>query len=202
MRRLLKRISSLLAKKTEDEIIYSKKDIDIINKNPFLREREAANFNRILALLPKNARVLEIGTFKGWTSILMCRLKKDLKVTTIDPHFGFPKHPELSSSEAEVNKNIASRKFEDKIKHIKTSSQEFITSEKFDFIFIDGDHTFEGVKFDFNKFFPNLKKDGIIAFHDYGCHAGVTQFCNSLINKKIFSGYIRLNSILCFRRKL
>ena len=179
---------------------YSQKDVDIINKNPFLREGEGENLDKILVLLPKNAKALEIGTFKGWTSIVMCRIKKDLTVVTIDPHYGIPKYPELSSSEEEVNKNIASWKFQDRIKHIKISSQEFTTSEKFDFIFIDGDHTFEGVKLDFNKFFPNLKEDGIIAFHDYGYHDGVTRFCNSLIENKKLSSYIKLNSILTFKK--
>lgn len=181
--------------------MYSKKEIDIINKNPFLREGEGENFDKILNMLPLSPKALEIGSFKGWTSILMCRIRNDLKVITIDPHYGFPKHPELSSSETEVNKNIYSWKFEDRIEHIKVSSQEFFTDKKFDFIFIDGDHSFEGVEFDFNKFFPNLKKDGIIAFHDYGCHPGVTQFCNSLILQKTFGSYIRLKSILCFRRE-
>ena len=180
--------------------MYDKKEIDIINKNPFLRKEEGKNLDKILILLPKNAKALEIGSFKGWTSILMCRIKKDLMIITIDPHYGFPKHPELSSSEEEVNKNIQSWKLQNKIKHIKISSQAFYTDEKFDFIFIDGDHSFEGVKFDFNKFFPNLKKNGIIAFHDYGTHPGVTIFCNSLIERKLFRSYIRLNSILCFRR--
>ena len=58
--------------------MYDKKEIDIINKNPFLRKEEGKNLDKILILLPKNAKALEIGSFKGWTSILMCRIKKDL----------------------------------------------------------------------------------------------------------------------------
>jgi len=180
---------------------YNKKDFNIINKNPFLREGEGVNLNTILFYLPKNAKALEIGSFKGWTSIAMCNIKKDLSIVTIDPHYGIPQSPELSSSEKEVNKNIASWKLQNRIKHIKISSQAFYTKEKFDFIFIDGDHTYEEAKFDFNKFFPNLKKNGIIAFHDYGCLPGVTKFCNSLVKQKIFGSYFRLKSILCFRRK-
>ena len=180
---------------------YTKKDLDIINKNPYLRDGEANNLDKILIWLPKNAKALEIGSFKGWTSIAMCRIKKDLTITTIDPHYGIPQFPELNSSEAEVNKNITSWKLQNKIKHIKVSSQAFVTAEKFDFIFIDGDHTFEGVSFDFNKFFPNLKKGGIIAFHDYGCHTGVTMLCNSLISNKKLGSYIKLNSIIVFKKK-
>lgn len=35
-----------------------------------------------------------------------------------------------------------------------------------DFLFIDGDHTFEGVKSDFEAYSPLVKPGGIIAFHD------------------------------------
>ncbi len=38
--------------------------------------------------------------------------------------------------------------------------------EKFDFIFLDGDHTYKGVKKDFHMYSKMLNKNGIIAFHD------------------------------------
>lgn len=180
--------------------MYTKEDVEKINSCPFLRDREGQNFHQILDLLPKNAKVLEIGSFKGWTSILMVYIRKDLNVITIDPHYGIPSHPELSSSEVEVNKNIASYKFTDKITHIKVSSQDFFTDEKFDMIFIDGDHTFEGVKFDYDKFKNNLKEKGIMVFHDYGCHPGVTVLCNMIIADNIFKNYLRINSMLAFKK--
>jgi predicted O-methyltransferase YrrM len=46
-----------------------------------------------------------------------------------------------------------------------------------DFLFIDGDHTYEGVRKDFEMYFPFVRKGGIVAFHDViqhdlkaGCH--------------------------------
>ncbi len=38
--------------------------------------------------------------------------------------------------------------------------------EKIDVIFIDGDHTYEAVKKDFEDWFPLVKKGGFILFHD------------------------------------
>jgi len=38
------------------------------------------------------------------------------------------------------------------------------------FLFIDGDHTYEGVKKDFEMYSPLVKKDEIIAFHDIVPH--------------------------------
>lgn len=39
---------------------------------------------------------------------------------------------------------------------------------KLDFLFIDGDHTYEGVKKDFEMYSPLVRKGGIIAFDDAG----------------------------------
>lgn len=38
--------------------------------------------------------------------------------------------------------------------------------QKIDFLFIDGDHTYEGVKKDFEMYSPFLKKGSLVGFHD------------------------------------
>ena len=58
---------------------------------------------------------------------------------------------------------------------IQRSSQEqetlclikkYLNGEKIDFLFIDGDHTYQGVKKDFEMYSPLVSENGIIAFHD------------------------------------
>ncbi|MEO0196406.1 MAG: class I SAM-dependent methyltransferase [candidate division WOR-3 bacterium] len=39
-------------------------------------------------------------------------------------------------------------------------------NSKLDFLFIEGNHSYEGVKMDFEMYFPLVRKGGIIAFHD------------------------------------
>jgi len=63
--------------------------------------------------------------------------------------------------------------------------QEKIGSSQLDFLFIDGDHTYDGVKRDFEMYSPLVRKDGIIAFHDIVPHAedkncGVDRFWNEI----------------------
>ena len=41
-----------------------------------------------------------------------------------------------------------------------------LNGEKLDFLFIDGDHEYEGVKKDYNNYSKYVKKGGLIAFHD------------------------------------
>jgi cephalosporin hydroxylase len=44
--------------------------------------------------------------------------------------------------------------------------REILKGRKLDFLFIDGDHTYEGVKKDFEMYFPLVRKGGMIALHD------------------------------------
>lgn len=63
--------------------------------------------------------------------------------------------------------------------------QEKIGSRQLDFLFIDGDHTYDGVKRDFEMYSPLVRKGSIIAFHDIVPHTedktcGVDQFWNEI----------------------
>ncbi|MBF0344480.1 MAG: class I SAM-dependent methyltransferase [Nitrospirae bacterium] len=44
-----------------------------------------------------------------------------------------------------------------------------IVGGRLDFVFIDGDHSFEGVKSDFLTYWPLLSNDGVLAIHDVDC---------------------------------
>lgn len=50
----------------------------------------------------------------------------------------------------------------------KEKALSLIDNEKFDFIFIDGDHNYDAVKNDFEMYLPTVKSGGIIALHDIG----------------------------------
>jgi len=39
-------------------------------------------------------------------------------------------------------------------------------NKKYDYIYIDGDHSYQGVKLDFQSFWPSLNKKGYMLFHD------------------------------------
>ncbi len=54
-----------------------------------------------------------------------------------------------------------------------------------DFLFIDGDHTYEGIKMDFEMYSPFVRKGGLVAFHDICTHppeinCGVDKFWNEI----------------------
>ena len=45
-------------------------------------------------------------------------------------------------------------------------AEEILRGRQIDFLFIDGDHSYEGVKKDFEMYSPLVRKGGIVAFHD------------------------------------
>ncbi len=48
-----------------------------------------------------------------------------------------------------------------------------VFDKKIDFLFIDGDHSYEGVKADWNSWSPKLNKGAIVVFHDTSWAKGV-----------------------------
>lgn len=63
------------------------------------------------------------------------------------------------------------QKYADRSRILALSSAEaekiFNEDDKFDFIFIDGDHSYESVLQDIEMWFPHTKEGGIICGHDY-----------------------------------
>lgn len=64
-----------------------------------------------------------------------------------------------------------------------------------DLLIIDGDHSYEGVKFDFDNYFPFVKPGGYVVLDDYNAKEwpGVQQFVDEDLPK--VSGYWHLGSI-------
>lgn len=157
-----------------------------LEANPYFRGGEGEFLKSVVIDLPAYPDILEIGTLKGWSAILMAKTRTEAQIFTIDPHVGTKCG--MHSSKDEANKNIFDSGCYGHVKHFPLSSQDYVPHIKFDLLFIDGDHTFEGVKHDFEKFLPFVKDKGIILFHDYSYEAGVTKFCDSL-KYRAFQGF-------------
>lgn len=155
-----------------------------------MRNGEPEFLVHILKKLPEKPTILEIGTFRGLSAVLMAQQRKDCFIITIDPHIGI-KDCSLSSTEEIARANFKRFKVESQINHQKISSQEFKLIGEIDMLFIDGEHSFAGVSHDYYKFQKYVKKGGYIVFHDYE-FPEIKNFCDSievdaLIYKTIFA---------------
>lgn len=63
-----------------------------------------------------------------------------------------------------------------------------------DYLFIDGDHSYEGVKKDFELYSPLVRAGGVIVFHDIVPHKGsdckVDEFWQEIKQKFKFKEFI------------
>ena len=58
--------------------------------------------------------------------------------------------------------------------------EDLLAGKKVDLLFIDGDHSYEGVKKDFEMYSPMVADGGMIAFHDIAVH---TKFANCEVDR-------------------
>jgi predicted O-methyltransferase YrrM len=67
--------------------------------------------------------------------------------------------------------------------------KKILNGNQLDFLFIDGDHSYEGVKKDFEMYSPLVRKGGIIAFHDIVGHSLETGCEVEKLWKEIKNGF-------------
>lgn len=137
--------------------------------------------------LPKGSKVLEIGSWHCRSSRFIAdNLPKDGQLYCCDTWIGSSGEPEMHGSAHQdrgdhaaqwwwcnaVDHIIAGRVVPVRM-HSENAAHTFAhliekgEMEKFDLIFIDGDHSAEGIKTDVEAWLPLLKDDGLMCGHDY-----------------------------------
>jgi hypothetical protein len=124
---------------------------------------------QILYSFSRDRNILEIGTAFGRSAALMSF--KAESVTTIDI-FELDDYCEevknnLFNYYGEVKNNLSKYKNIKVIKGVSYDVVKTLEMNFFDFLFIDGNHEYKEVIRDFEVFYPIIKKDGYILFHDY-----------------------------------
>lgn len=139
----------------------------------------------LLANSARDKDVLEIGAFKGRSTICMAQTARE--VTVVDP-FDARNTPKPGSTLREFSENICRYGVEKKINTLVRLSGSFRTVCRFDLVFVDGDHEYEAVKKDIEWSIAHLKPGGLLAFHDYrsnteyeGTHDGVDRAVDEFV---------------------
>jgi predicted O-methyltransferase YrrM len=135
--------------------------------------------------------VVEIGTAKGGTLFCFSKLAPQnatiISVDLPDGNFGggYPKSkiPLYQSFKKNGQKMFLLREDSHSEKTVQ-KLKEILNGKKVDFLFIDADHTYEGVKRDFELYSLLMAKNGIISFHDIAPIPGVSRtFVNAFWNE-------------------
>ena len=110
-------------------------------------------------------RLFEFGTYMGRTTCGLASIGDDVEVFTLnlppdaDERYG-----------PYIGKFIESYPFKNRIRQLFGDSRNFDTrpyAKSMDYVFVDADHTYEGVKNDTTKAFELLAPGGIVVWHDY-----------------------------------
>jgi cephalosporin hydroxylase len=145
-----------------------------------------AEIRNLLAILSKRkpAVVVEIGTASGGNLFLFTRVAaKDALIVSIDlpagrfgggyPRWRIP----LYRAFARPHQKVHLIRGDSHAPETLAKLSAILNGRKIDFLFVDGDHTYQGVSQDFNLYHPFVHPGGIIAFHDIVEHSSETQ-CN------------------------
>jgi tetratricopeptide (TPR) repeat protein len=112
-------------------------------------------------------RTVEVGSFAGASLLLvnkaLKRLSRKLDMFTVDPGAQPQFFQVLEQLKAEVRHfPLFSNQAAPQLKELFSKDGNWA-----EFIFIDGDHTYEGVRQDIIDYYPLLVSGGIMMFHDY-----------------------------------
>lgn len=122
--------------------------------------------------------ILEIGSATGgFIYIISTTLnsRKKRTIISIDPWSKGTKYEKQFDVYKKTIKKLEQSYPNNKYVHIRGKSEnketianleKVLKNNKIDFLFIDGNHTYEGVLSDWNKYNNFVDEDGVIAFHD------------------------------------
>lgn len=151
---------------------------EILKKNEASMEKDDLRIVIPLVQKIKPKVVLEIGSWRGYSAQTWLR--------SFNPQLFITIEKEREAVEF-IHKRLYANKFEEDhgmIALVESDSHEIATRDsvetllkdrKVDYLFIDGDHSYEGVKKDFEMYSPFVREGGIIAFHDALFHADKTE---------------------------
>jgi predicted O-methyltransferase YrrM len=139
---------------------------------PWQVAAEIAGLMRILEAEPP-ARVLEIGTARGGTLFLLTRVAApDALLISLDLRRGqfgggYPRwRTPLYRSFARGAQRVKLVRGDSHSTESRQRIRRLLDGKALDLLFVDGDHTYEGVKQDVADYAPLVRPGGIVALHD------------------------------------
>jgi len=132
-------------------------------------------FEMVSELQPRNA--LEIGTCTGGTLFMTCRVADPgATIISVDLPGGRFGHGYVWPRKfvyqcfAKNNQTLHLLREDSHENATLNLVRSLLAENSLDFLFIDGDHTYKGVRADFEMYAPIVRRGGLIAFHDIVKH--------------------------------
>jgi hypothetical protein len=134
------------------------------------------NRNELIKSLNLKGIGLEVGVYQGdFSNVLLGFTNLHLYLLDAWRHFPTGYADSCNASDELQILRMATtvaklRKYEGRftlIRDLSVSAAEMFKDEFFDFIYLDANHSYQGISEDLNAWYPKLKKGGIFSGHDY-----------------------------------
>lgn len=165
-----------------------------------------------LVLQKRPTTIIDVGTARGFSAVCMAKALLDAKlenshIYTIDP---IPHDKPISwhvQKQADTDPAMGTqltraellKEFEpsllDKITFLSDSSGQVLSEWNdgpIEFAFIDGDHSYQGVKTDIDAIVPHLSSDATLVFDDYGPIRDKHEYKKYLFSKVKYRGVYKV----------
>jgi hypothetical protein len=140
-------------------------------------------FERAAAVQPAG-RIVEIGSYRGRSAIVLANAAAGAEVVAIDPHAGNDRGPQEihgSASEGDADHraflaNLARAGVADRIRHVRLPSQDALGSVDgpIDLLYVDGAHRLRPAIDDIARWGARVRPGGTMLVHDSFSSIGVT----------------------------
>jgi len=140
----------------------------VLQSKSFRPSQQKAEIVALLGLLrelqPECVR--EIGSYRGGTLALFCQVvAPNARILAIDLNFK-PEQIKVLRHFAHRGQRITFFKGDSHAPETRERVKRWLGVHQLDFLFIDGDHSLDGVTRDFEMYAPLTRAGGVIAFHD------------------------------------
>lgn len=141
---------------------------ELMRTGSFWANQKHIEIVRLLEMLKEiQPRYLcEIGAFKGGTLFLFCQVAtSNAQIVSIDIDYPEKKRRPFRQF-AQRGQRVHCLEADSQNTETVEIVRKYLSGHLFDFLFIDGDHSYQGVKADFELYSPLVRYGGLIAFHD------------------------------------
>ena len=144
-------------------------ELKLLNVFSLMAREELSTLYKFALEVPKNSILVELGSFCGNSSYYLAEAARSTnsKLFCVDSFkVGFDGQPQIDSRSKwhqVMSNNMDVTTLLDMTTH--DAGLEF--NQEIDFIFIDADHTYEGLLLDLQDWLPKVKSDGLVLLHDF-----------------------------------
>jgi SAM-dependent methyltransferase len=149
----------------------------------WLTEAQAQRLDRCARAVPAGGRIVEIGSFRGRSTIVLARAApQGAEVVAIDPHLGSDRGPQEIVAQPELGEqdtrlfrsNLERHGVLGRVHHVRMPSSQAPLPDAIDLLYVDGAHRFGPARGDLVRWGARVRDGGTMLVHDSFSSIGVT----------------------------